>query len=490
LNQTHEEKIQENILVVENLRQYFKVGSGKRKAIVKAVHNVSFQIKKGEVFGMVGETGCGKTTCGRSIIGLYTPTDGQVFFKGERISMGLKQIAREVMALKRERTALKNECKRQIGVLNQDHDTIEATYRTKKQELVDEYNNQRTIIQNETKAKIADIGDNIAGLKGEKSKGDIPPNEFDAIDMKLDRAQTERDATLENQKNLLDSLAERQREDLDRLQEALRADLGLVETKSDSTVKDVCAKNDEAVAKIDQQIRSIKNANRPNRELMGKMQMIFQDPIASLNPRMTVREIVAEGLIIRGERDKDYMLSEVYRVLKLVGLVPEHAGRYPHEFSGGQRQRIGIARSLIVNPDLIIADEPISALDVSIQAQVINLLNDLKHDLGLTILFIAHDLSVVKMFSDRIGVMYYGRMVELTTKDELFKNPIHPYTRALLSAIPHPDPIPEKKRKRGMYDPRKRVYTKEKPQMLEIKPDHYVYCSPEELEEYKKLLND
>ncbi len=188
---------------------------------------------------MVGETGCGKTTCGRSIIGLYTPTDGQVFFKGERISMGLKQIAREVVALKKERAALKNECKRQLGVLSQDRDTIEATYRTKKQEMVDEYNVQRTIIQNETKAKVADIDDNIAGLKGEKSKGDIPPHEFDAIDMKLDRAQGEREAALENQKSLLYSLAERHREDLDRCRNA-KADLGC-ESKSDSTVKEVCA---------------------------------------------------------------------------------------------------------------------------------------------------------------------------------------------------------------------------------------------------------
>ena len=151
--------------------------------------------------------------------------------------------------------------------------------------------------------------------------------------------------------------------------------------------------------------------------ITNKIQMIFQDPIASLDPRMTVREIIAEGLIIRGVHDRKYIDEQVYRVLDLVGLVPEHAGRYPHEFSGGQRQRIGIARAIILQPDLIIADEPISALDVSIQAQVINLLNELRNSLGLTILFIAHDLSVVKYFSDRIAVMYFGKIVEIAESD-------------------------------------------------------------------------
>ena len=168
--------------------------------------------------------------------------------------------------------------------------------------------------------------------------------------------------------------------------------------------------------------------------------MIFQDPVASLNPRMTIREIIAEGLTIRGIKDKEYIDKKVIEMLEMVGLVPEHADRYPHEFSGGQRQRIGIARAIVLEPELIIADEPISALDVSIQAQVINLLNDLREKMGLTIMFIAHDLSVVKYFYDRIAVMYFGKIVELADADELFANPCHPYTRSLLSAIPFPDP--------------------------------------------------
>ncbi|MBQ6865327.1 MAG: ATP-binding cassette domain-containing protein [Clostridia bacterium] len=221
--------------------------------------------------------------------------------------------------------------------------------------------------------------------------------------------------------------------------------------------------------------------------IMTKMQMIFQDPIASINPRMTVREIIAEGLIIRGIKDKAYIDEKVYEMLELVGLVREHAGRYPHEFSGGQRQRIGIARSIVMNPELLIADEPISALDGSIQAQVINLLNELREQLGLTILFIAHDLSVVKYFSGRIGVMYYGNMVELAETEELFAHPMHPYTRSLLSAIPLPDPRSEKKRTRIIYNAiAEHDYSVQKPTMREVFPGHFVYCNDAEEAKYKK----
>ena len=225
--------------------------------------------------------------------------------------------------------------------------------------------------------------------------------------------------------------------------------------------------------------------------IMNKIQMIFQDPIASLDPRMTVRDIIAEGLVIRGVKDKEFIDQEVYRVLDIVGLVPEHATRYPHEFSGGQRQRIGIARAIILNPELIIADEPISALDVSIQAQVINLLNDLSEKMGLTTLFIAHDLAVVKYFSHRIAVMYYGKIVELATSDELFAHPLHPYTKSLLSAIPLPDPYFEKKRTRVTYNPiASHDYSVEGPTMREVSPGHFVYCNSVEFEQYIKEINE
>ena len=193
---------------------------------------------------------------------------------------------------------------------------------------------------------------------------------------------------------------------------------------------------------------------------------------------------------INGIKDKKYIEEKVYEMLELVGLVREHAGRYPHEFSGGQRQRIGIARSVIMNPEMIIADEPVSALDVSVQAQVINLLNELKESLGLTILFIAHDLSVVKYFSDRIGVMYFGKLVELASSEELFENPLHPYTKSLLPAIPLPDPVSEKKRQRIIYNAlESHDYTVSKPSMREVAPGHFVYCNDEEEQKYKEQLN-
>lgn len=288
--------------------------------MLKAVDDVSFTIHKGETFGLVGESGCGKTTTGRTIIRLYQPTGGEIYFNGKLISGRLSKEARQ--------------------------------------------------------------------------------------------------------------------------------------------------------------------------EVTRGMQMIFQDPIASLNPRMTVKEIIGEGLKINKLcKNEKEMLAMVYDILETVGLTKEHASRYPHEFSGGQRQRIGIARALITNPDLIIADEPISALDVSIQAQVLNLLNGLRKKLGLTILFIAHDLSVVKYFSDRIGVMYNGKLVELANADELYTRPLHPYTQSLLSAIPLPDPHHERNRKRIYYNPDIHDYKSERPELIEIRPGHFVYASPSEAEAYRKKIS-
>lgn len=311
----------EYILEVKNLCQHFSSGHGKNKMVVKAVDDVSFAVRRAETFGLVGESGCGKTTTGRTIIRLYDPTGGEVLFDGRDIS-----------------------------------------------------------------------------------------------------------------------------------------------------------------GKMTKDLRSYLTSN---------ISMIFQDPIESLNPKMTIEEIVGEGLKVRGQKDRDEIHRQVVEMLEKVGLVEEHATRYPHEFSGGQRQRIGIARAIITKPKLVIADEPVSALDVSVQAQVINLLNDLKDEMGLSILFIAHKLSVVKYFSDRIGVMYYGHLVEVANGDDLYKNPLHPYTKALLSAIPEPNPITERTRKRVDYDPeRDHDYSVEKPSMVEVEPEHFVYCSPSELEAYRKQLKD
>ena len=232
---------------------------------------------------------------------------------------------------------------------------------------------------------------------------------------------------------------------------------------------------------------SSKKIPREDRAYLNKnMQMIFQDPMACLNPRMTVMDIIAEGLDINGLcKNKEERTQKVYELLRTVGLNEQHASRYPHEFSGGQRQRIGIARALAVEPKFIIADEPISALDVSIQAQVVNLLRKLQKENGLTYLFIAHDLSMVKYISDRIGVMHKGKLVELGTADELYENPLHPYTKSLLSAIPLPDPNYEKTRKRIKYDPSMHDYSTESPEWVEIRPGHFIYGSKSELEQYE-----
>ena len=397
---------QEVLLRVENLCQYFKMGRGENKA----VDNVSFDIKKGEVFGLVGESGCGKTTTGRSIIKIYDITSGSIYFKGQRIGAGTRSYKDAIKAARKDLKKLNSE--------DPDHEA-------RKKELEE---------------KIA------------RNKEEIKKAKYD-----------------------------------NRNANKLYANSMVEKTKEEYKPKLEAAKNDPAELKeLKKKYRDALRVAK-NTKLVTQIQMIFQDPIASLDPRMTVREIIAEGLVINGIRDQKYIDEKVYEILEMVGLVREHAGRYPHEFSGGQRQRIGIARSVIMKPDLLIADEPISALDVSIQAQVINLLNDLRDQLGLTILFIAHDLSVVKYFSDRIGVMYYGNMVELAPSDELFAHPMHPYTRSLLSAIPLPDPRAEKKRTRITYNAlAAHDYSVDKPTLREIIPGHFVHCNDAEEKAYRE----
>ncbi len=216
-------------------------------------------------------------------------------------------------------------------------------------------------------------------------------------------------------------------------------------------------------------------------------QMIFQDPYASLNPRMTVEDIIAEGLDIHQEvKNKADRKKRVYELLDLVGLNKEHASRFPHEFSGGQRQRIGIARALAINPKFVVADEPISALDVSIQAQVVNLMKELQEKKKLTYLFIAHDLSMVKFISDRIGVMRFGKLLEVGTADEVYNHPLHDYTKSLISAVPIPDPDIERQRQRIKYDDSK-VESRKDRSLHEIKPGHFVRCADDEVDYYLKV---
>ena len=392
----------EVLLKVDHLCQYFRMG----RKDMKAVDDVSFEIKKGEAFGLVGESGCGKTTTGRSIIKLYDITSGNIYFKGHRIGAGIRSYKDAIKKAKADFAA-------------------------------------KTISEVDYKAIVAQNRALIRDAKADRTSVD---KQYAAtLIAALNKEYEEKMASAANDPMLLKALTKEY-------------------------------KNKLRVAK-----RS---------KLSTQIQMIFQDPIASLDPRMTVRDIIAEGLVINGITDKEYINQKVYEILETVGLVREHADRYPHEFSGGQRQRIGIARAVVMQPEMIIADEPISALDVSIQAQVINLLNDLRDRLGLTIMFIAHDLSVVKYFSDRIGVMYFGKMVELADSDELFKNPMHPYTKSLLSAIPLPDPIYEKQRTRVTYNPlAEHDYSVEGPSFREISPGHFVYCNSAEEAKYKQSIS-
>ena len=397
------ENNREVLLKVENLCQYF--------GPTKAVDDVSFDIYKGEVFGLVGESGCGKTTTGRSIIKIYDITSGSIYFKGQRICAGTKGYKQEITL-----------CKQEIKKLKAERPADAAE-------------------------KIEMCNKRIADLKIEIEKA------------KHDHKCCDKD------------YADRLIKELEAKYQPLIA----------------AASGDEKAALQKKYAEEVRIAKKT--KLVTQIQMIFQDPIASLNPRMTVREIISEGLVINGITDQAYIDEKVYEILELVGLVREHAGRYPHEFSGGQRQRIGIARAVIMHPEMLIADEPISALDVSIQAQVINLLNELRDRLNLTILFIAHDLSVVKYFSDRIGVMYFGHMVELASSDELFDNPLHPYTKSLLSAIPLPDPQSEKNRTRIVYNSLlEHDYSVDKPSLREIKPGHFVRCNDAEEKRYKEAL--
>lgn len=462
----------EKILKVDNLKQHFITGSGKYKIYNKAVDGVSFDIYRGEVFSLVGESGCGKTTTGRTIIRLYKPTDGEVFLHGKRIVAGYASIIEENKKLRKE---LKNKKK--------DFQNNLIT--------IEEYNS----FKNETLLKIKSNKQEIAQRKKDQINRYLPLKE---------EIEKDKEVALKNIEELKIKLNDLEESRIKFKNEIFKQYDELPSETSNETKEKIHAeslkKYREQRKKINLEKEQIKEEiikyhmsyKEAGRSLMKKIQMIFQDPIDSLNPRMTVKEIIAEGLYINGIKNKQIVNEKVYEALKLVGLMPEHASHYPHEFSGGQRQRVGIARAIVCDPDIIVADEPISALDVSIQAQVINLLNDLKEQLGLTILFIAHDLSVVKYFSDRVAVMYFGHIVEIGDKTKIFDNPLHPYTKSLISSIPQPNPEYEKYRSEILkYNPAIHNYTKDDVvELREIEPNHMVRCSEKEFKEYQKIINE
>lgn len=595
------------VLEVKDLKKHFFVGVGKKRLVIPAVDNITFDVYKREVFGLVGESGCGKTTAARTIIKLYNPTEGTVDLNDIRIGagyLGFKNDIKKVKAETKEKIislderslyihTLKKELNNEIIILNSEVEKLkkQKEYEIKEEKkVIDiakdnlykfnnklvlaienikynyklkvtkinnltlnsalvEYNNELKIckisferkmeglkesaaLEKETIAKrmaqlheeyvkhVAELKINFEPLiEAEKAKV-LPKNEAKTQIKEL-KAQAIKDITelkdeaeIGEEKIKKPNLAKIDyyiKQITAKYDDLIKAKIHEIQDKKTafsnklSAIPKVILSESEKIAmeektnKIMEEhretIRQIRakiseakevNSSKDTFTAAQKMQMIFQDPISSLNPRMTVKEIVGEGLIIQGKYTSAEISERVGEALKLVGLAPEYEARYPHEFSGGQRQRIGIARALIMNPDFIIADEPISALDVSIRAQVLNLLTDLKERLGLTILFIAHDLSVVRFFCDRIAVMYYGKIVELTTAEELFANPMHPYTISLLSAIPQPDPDYEKGRTRIHYNPAQHDYRLDKPKLREIAPGHLVYANNKEFEEMEK----
>ena len=480
-----QELVDNNIEVsVRHLKQFFKFGHGSNSFTTKAVHDVSFDIKKGECFGVVGESGCGKTTTGRSMIRLYDITSGSIYFEGYRISAGKRWNEKEIKwsRIKGKRNIKDYKLQKEAELFYSSIDEKDAKTFKDLEAKLEKALDDKTLLKTGFESTM--MGINGIDNYEEKSLRKAEAKEKYKKDLEA----------LENKISSLKKEIKEKKASVEKLPQSaeLSAKKSEIAKKYDTKIAEVKKHIKKTRKEQKEIIRQIKFDNRHvDKKLMSKMQMIFQDPVDSLDPRMTVEDIIQEGLHIQGQHNKFANSKKVADVLTKVGLIPEFASRYPHEFSGGQRQRIGIARALVMNPSFLICDEPISALDVSIRAQIINLLNDLKEEMGLTIMFIAHDLSVVKYFCDRIAVMYFGEMVELATSEELFKHPLHPYAKALLSAIPKPDPLTEKTRQRIIYDPRKEHdYSKEKPTLQEIVPGHWILANSEEMKKYRKEIKE
>ena len=564
------------LLEVKNLKMYFDITTGFFKTTpLKAVDNVSFKIKRGETLGVVGESGCGKTTLGRSIMNLYNPTSGDIIFDGLSISSysDLKKIKIEK---KNERKDLVFEMNKKVKTylkeeLNGDLSTEEnknkynyfktsalaklqsdmrnldlwydKKYEDKKTEIAEEIkivkdNKEASLtflkkVEKSSDSKIAEVDAKVKELK-EKALADIA-EEKKLRDPKIEAAKAQKFASMQllKDKKIQDKVRLKNSSNKKKckkdnyveervMYEKIVADYNVEKSKAYGTyqksVNEIKAKLKSDIkaaraeseyylyvdsvndinAKEKAQLRRIKSSSKYKMKQFRKQcTMVFQDPYSSLNPRMTVQDIIAEPLDVNHLYEtKEERRSKVLDLMKKVGLSPEQSTRYAHEFSGGQRQRIGIARALAVNPKFFVCDEPVSALDVSIQAQVINTFEDLQKELGLTYLFIAHDLLVVRHISNRIMVMYLGKVVELAETNELFEGALHPYTISLLSAVPQPDPKSARANKRIILEgdvpspmavptgcpfrtrcPRACAKCKEEvPQLKEVKPGHFVSC--------------
>lgn len=567
----------ETLLEVKNLKMYFDITTGFFKTTpLKAVDNVSFSIKKGETLGVVGESGCGKTTLGRSIMNLYNPSSGEVIFNGMSISAysDLKKIKVEkkfelrmlrfemnkaLKLYKKELDPTLDKEKREAKIQHRRNELLadlqansvklskeyDQKYEAKKAEIeaaikaaVEKRDTELAklaVVAKESDSKIADVDTKTVELKN-KAKADIlaakeemlpklasaKEKKLEGLKMLAEKKQADKEAISKADKGNKKKLQKELTVEEIVMKEKIVADYNVEKSKAygqyqatrneinaalAADIKNLRAESTyytyvDTKADINNackaEIKRIKSSSKLRMKAFRKQcTMVFQDPYSSLNPRMTVQDIIAEPLDVNHlYSTKEERRSKVLELMKKVGLSPEQSTRYAHEFSGGQRQRIGIARALAVNPQFIVCDEPVSALDVSIQAQVINTFEDLQKELGLTYLFIAHDLLVVRHISNRIAVMYLGKVVELAETNELYEAALHPYTISLLSAVPMPDPKSARENKRIILEgdvpspmnvptgcpfrtrcPRACERCKnEVPTLQEVKPGHFVSC--------------
>ena len=462
------------ILEVKGLKKYFPIKKdvfGRPLVNLRAVDNVTFELEAGKTIGVVGESGCGKTTLGRTILQLYDTTGGKTLYYGHKVEEVLPQYY--VKGIK-ELPNLKKKYYSCLNKLSQIASNLEGYSQlvNKEQLTMAAYNNLNNQIEAEIKNLDADSNKekleqlnklskslieivNVLDSASSTTGSIILSNSNKGLNVVLKKLYKQNEYYIANTKRndiakkLNSNCSEEERNNLNKLlnniDDEIRiiiSDLNLINNEL-ASVKCYVPESElskELEANIESGLNLAKLTKQEMRKLRTEIQLIFQDPYSSLPPRMTIGQILTEPVLVHKIVEKDKVSEHVHKVMKMCGLQPQYYDRYPHEFSGGQRQRICIARALVVNPKLVICDEPVSALDVSIQAQIINLLKELQKDLGLTYMFISHDLSVVKYITDSIIVMYLGNMMEIGDTKDIFQNPLHPYTQALFSAVPVPDP--------------------------------------------------